>query len=642
MTAPPSSRLRLNINNSSKAGENETEKDLNWYLPLYKAAIRGDWESARRFFDLNPDGVMEKITRTSETALHLAVGKRKTIHFVEKLMELVSTEALVVANQFNETALHFAAKFGNTEAAKLLVTKNAHLPHIWSNTELLPLHLATLFGHKETVVYLLTVTKDDVDPCPFADEPGIKLLNIVVDSGFYDVALDLLRRYPKLATTVSRGGNTPLSIIAGKPSAFPSGSCLNFWQRLVYSCVPLRQENLHHSNVRDIENLPEISQQCMQMCCQVFGRKHFISVCQKLHAVIWEIIEGLVPHVMHIRDTKLMHQQALQLVKCLCVEIISVDNSKAAKIFKPPVLLGASLGIHEVVEEILRSFPTVIWSLDKEQHDVFQLAVINRHGNIFNLLYQMNGHRHMVAQISDINGNNILHLAGKLAPPHRLNLVTGAALQMQRELQWFKEVEKHVQPNYREKKNSAGRTPAMVFTEEHKNLVRDGDQWLKDTAKSCIIAASLIAMVVCAAAITVPGGNNGDVGSPILFKEKPFAIFSISNSFSLFSSTTSVLMLLFILTSRCAESDFLYAMPMRLIIGLVTLFLSITSMMVTFSASIYLVFGDKKAWILIPLAALACLPVTLFVFLQFPLLVEMIKSTCGPSIFSKRSEHPFY
>lgn len=34
--------------------------------------------------------------------------------------------------------------------------------------------------------------------------------------------------------------------------------------------------------------------------------------------------------------------------------------------------------------------------------------------------------------------NNILRLAGNLAPKDQLNRVSGAALQMQRELQWFK------------------------------------------------------------------------------------------------------------------------------------------------------------------------------------------------------------
>lgn len=34
--------------------------------------------------------------------------------------------------------------------------------------------------------------------------------------------------------------------------------------------------------------------------------------------------------------------------------------------------------------------------------------------------------------------NNILHFAGKLSPASQLDCVSGAALQMQRELQWFK------------------------------------------------------------------------------------------------------------------------------------------------------------------------------------------------------------
>ncbi|KAL0345030.1 UNVERIFIED_CONTAM: hypothetical protein Sradi_4334300 [Sesamum radiatum] len=101
-------------------------------------------------------------------------------------------------------------------------------------------------------------------------------------------------------------------------------------------------------------------------------------------------------------------------------------------------------------------------------------------------------------------------------------------------------------------------------------------------------------------------------------------------------------MFLAILTSRYAEEDFLYVLPKRLIVGLSTLFLSISSMMVAFSATLYLVFGRKEAWVLIPVGALACLPITSFVLLQFHLLVELIYSTYGPGIFKKQSNRPFY
>lgn len=192
-------------------------------------------------------------------------------------------------------------------------------------------------------------------------------------------------------------------------------------------------------------------------------------------------------------------------------------------------------------------------------------------------------------------------------------------------------------PELRDTKNSNGRTPAVEFSMEHKDLVKEGEQWMKDTANSCTVAATLIATIAFAAAITVPGGNNGDSGLPIFSKVPAFNVFAVSDALSLFSSTASLLMFLSILTARYAEQDFLFSLPRRLIIGLGTLFLSITTMMIAFSATIYLVFGDRKAWTIVPIAAFACLPVALFVALQFPLLVDMIRSTYRPGIFGKHS-----
>ncbi|XP_058216520.1 ankyrin repeat-containing protein NPR4-like isoform X1 [Rhododendron vialii] len=212
---------------------------------------------------------------------------------------------------------------------------------------------------------------------------------------------------------------------------------------------------------------------------------------------------------------------------------------------------------------------------------------------------------------------------------------------MQRELQWFEEVKKLLPPNYIEVRNNAEETAAMVFTREHRDLIVAGQKWMKDTANSCTIAAALIVTIVFAAAITVPGGNY-DTGLSIFSKKTAFIAFAVSDAISLFTSTTSLLMFLSILTSRYAESDFLHVLPKRLIIGLFTLFLSITTMIVAFSATLYLAFGHDKLWILIPVAALASLPVTSFVSLQFPLLVDLISSTYGPGIFGKRSDQPFY
>ncbi|KAL2494116.1 ankyrin repeat-containing protein NPR4-like [Forsythia ovata] len=52
-------------------------------------------------------------------------------------------------------------------------------------------------------------------------------------------------------------------------------------------------------------------------------------------------------------------------------------------------------------------------------------------------------------------------------------------------------------------------------------------------------------------------GNNNNTGTPIFLNDKSFIIFSISDALALFSSVTSILMFLSILTSRYAEEDFL-------------------------------------------------------------------------------------
>ncbi|KAI7989658.1 Ankyrin repeat-containing protein ITN1 [Camellia lanceoleosa] len=195
-------------------------------------------------------------------------------------------------------------------------------------------------------------------------------------------------------------------------------------------------------------------------------------------------------------------------------------------------------------------------------------------------------------------------------------------------------VEKFVLPQERKSKNCDGKTPLQIFIEEHKELMAYDGQWMMGMATSCTVAASLIATVVFAAAITVPGGSTVD-GFPIFSKKKAFIVFAISDGLALVSALSTVLSFLSIFTSRYAVIDYLYALPMRLIIGLLALFLSVITMMTAFSATLYLVFSKENALILIPVPTLACLPVALFATLQLPPLLNMIKSTYGPSIFSQ-------
>ncbi|CAN4080367.1 unnamed protein product [Withania somnifera] len=566
------------------------------YVPLYQAALGGNWEKAREFFSLHPDATSARITKGWETALHIAAGANK-IQFVEELVKIMSPLELALQNKYENTALCFAAASGLTKIAEVMVMKNRLLPMVRGSKGVTPLHMAALLGHREMVWYLYSVT----DHQYLSKEDYISLLIATINSNLFDVALHILQQMPELGIERDQNEDTILHVLARKPLAFSDKTGLGIWQRLVYSS----------------------------------------------YLFITRVVQ-LLPKTLGVRkvvERKLMHLQALELVKRSWKVVLLLNDSQIGNLLRNPsrpLFVAAELGNFEFIVELIQSYPDLIWKVDEESRSIFHIAVNHRQEKIYKLIYNIGAHKDIITSYKSTNNENILHLAAKLAPTNRLGIVSGAALQMQRELLWFKEVETIVQASYKEMRDSKGRTPRMLFTEEHKELVKEGEKWMKETASSCMLVAALITTVMFAAIFTVPGGNNNDTGTAIFLKEKTFILFSMMDAVALFSSAISILMFLSILTSRYAEEDFLSTLPKRLIIGFITLFVAIAAMLVAFCSSFFIVVGHQMAWIIIPVALLASIPITLFAFLQFPLLADMITSTYGCGIFTFTSNDTIY
>ncbi|KAL0411389.1 UNVERIFIED_CONTAM: hypothetical protein Slati_3728600 [Sesamum latifolium] len=116
---------------------------------------------------------------------------------------------------------------------------------------------------------------------------------------------------------------------------------------------------------------------------------------------------------------------------------MSFDEAK--DMYFDAIMIAAELGIHEVVAEIVEIFPSSFFCrFAGSRQTILHVAVKNRSEHVYNLIYQMSDHKYLRAGQEDSNGNNVLHLAGKLAPSHKLNEISGAALQMRREIQWYK------------------------------------------------------------------------------------------------------------------------------------------------------------------------------------------------------------
>ncbi|KAJ1409887.1 PGG domain [Sesbania bispinosa] len=255
------------------------------------------------------------------------------------------------------------------------------------------------------------------------------------------------------------------------------------------------------------------------------------------------------------------------------------------------IFIAAEVGNFEFLSVILSTYPDLIWELDTMGQSIIHIAVLYRHASIFNLIQEIGPVKDLLITFMDDEENNLLHCAAKLAPPNQLNLVSGAALQMMLELSWCEEVKKIMPPLIIEMKNLKGMTPYQLFTMEHEELLKKGESWMKRTTKSCMFVSTLIATGVFSAAFTVPGGTNDNIGGTPNYLEKPiFLVFALSDAIALISSSTSILIFLSILISRYAEEDFLKSLPLKLISGLMTLFISIISMMVAFSSAFFIAY----------------------------------------------------
>ncbi|GKE50951.1 ankyrin repeat-containing domain, PGG domain protein [Tanacetum coccineum] len=254
--------------------------------------------------------------------------------------------------------------------------------------------------------------------------------------------------------------------------------------------------------------------------------------------------------------------EAENVLRRVCYEIGELQfTGTHHPYYTRPILEAACQNAHRVVDEILYREPEAILSKDKSGYDIIQLSVIHRFEIIYNLMYDIGESQNLYRTVVDSSKNNILHLVERLVPSSKLNKRTGAALQLQSELQWREEVKHVVFPTYITRENIIKETPDMVFTREHENLLKERDQWMKTTPESCSITVALITTIVFAAAITVPGRSNQETGIPVFTKDFTFIIFGVSVAISLFASSMALLVFLSILTARLSENEFLVSLP---------------------------------------------------------------------------------
>ncbi|MCD9639782.1 hypothetical protein HAX54_024503 [Datura stramonium] len=294
-----------------------------------------------------------------------------------------------------------------------------------------------------------------------------------------------------------------------------------------------------------------------------------------------------------------------------------------SKTKETPLLVASKMGIVEMVKRILKKFPIAIQDTDSDEKNILLLAVEHRQTEVYNWLIGEKYPEYVFYQV-DKHGNNAMHLA---AMYQKLEVwrIPGSALQLQGERKWYKYVKHTLPPQSYVRYNNKGQTPRQIFRETHANLLNDGTQWLVTTANSFSVVAALIATVAFATSSTIPGGAD-DYGHPHLENQPAFDAFSISSLVSLCFSVTALVFFLAILTSRCQHNDFEKDLPRKLLLGLTSLFASITAILVSFCAAHFFVLRDKFKTAAFPIYGATSIPVVFFAFNQFPLYVDLIRS----------------
>ncbi|XP_034229895.1 uncharacterized protein LOC117638848 isoform X2 [Prunus dulcis] len=688
---------------------------------LFKITMKSQWKEVVQIYSQNPQVRNARITRTGDTALHIAVSDSQEEH-VEKLVQLVSVEELKIQNDRGNTPLHLAASMGNVRMCECIAKDHPCLVNVLNKDNETPLFLAALHGRKDAFLclhYICTPAFDDpqrYNKCRRKD--GETILHCAILGDYFDLAFQIIYLYKDLVNYVNEEGYSPLHLLASKPSAFKSGSHLRPFKRIIYYCIYVddlkveQKDQFKQGLIKTFKEekdpkYPENYQTCVnyfrvfRKLVQLFvtkilrrgknsadtenpvadtdgarGHQSFpvnYSTCfdfVKLISKAMLIVLGLGSmEIRKTREKKEKHKWAFQIMNELLkravmyededsgmnpqgaapslrdndetrpyeivdggkeniaeAETIEMKTPKAMKIMETPILIAAKNGVTEMVEKILELFPVAIHDMNAEKKNMVLLAVENRQPHVYNLLLKRDNLRNSLLCKVDDKGNSALHLAAKLGE-HKPWLIPGAALQMQWEIKWYEFVKASVPPNFFSRHNKQSKTARDIFTETHAKEVEAGGQWLNSTSKSCSVVAALIATVAFATSTTVPGGMKQDSGEPTLENQPAFEAFAIASLVALCFSVTSMVMFLSILTSRYQEKDFGKDLPRKLLLGLTSLFVSITSMLVSFSAGHFFMLKDKLKYAAFPVYAVTCLPVTFFAMAQFPLYVDLLWAT---------------
>ncbi|KAK4281203.1 hypothetical protein QN277_012725 [Acacia crassicarpa] len=218
---------------------------------LFTFAMKGQWERVIEMYEEDPRAHKSRITRSGDTALHIAVSEGKDEVVAEMVRSIMTNqdqlhikEALQTQNNRRNTALHLAAEMGHSTICEKIATVEPSLLACRNSDGETPLFSAARFGRKPSFLFLHYIQNrnlpDGFFPPYYVNcrrNDGDTILHCAISGDYFDLAFQIIHLYEDLVTSVNEDGLSPLHLLAAKPSSFRSGSRLGRLEGIIYHCL---------------------------------------------------------------------------------------------------------------------------------------------------------------------------------------------------------------------------------------------------------------------------------------------------------------------------------------------------------------------------------------------------------------------
>ncbi|KAL2341010.1 hypothetical protein Fmac_008950 [Flemingia macrophylla] len=190
---------------------------------------------------------------------------------------------------------------------------------------------------------------------------------------------------------------------------------------------------------------------------------------------------------------------------------------------------AAKSGNTMILKCLLMYHPDLLFEVDSTmQRSLLHIAILYRQKAVYRLILSKGTSKNAMIQLVDSEGNNVLHLAGKLPQEAETFGASTNFVLMHSERGWFKDVEKIVPPAIKRMRNKDGWTPKELFYRSHKELHKESESEVKNTANTLLVVTTLIVSLGITALMTIRVDDIESTDTPFFGKKTWYALFCLS------------------------------------------------------------------------------------------------------------------